>query len=148
MYVCCLMLKFLVSSCLSICILLSSWYSHLYAHQFQQDQHAVSTISVKHRSASGLISISNYPSSFLKSTSSIYEKDHFRLNESEVEEEKDDLSPSKIFSPEAINYLAFISAKFFGHFFEHIKTNLPLRELVSYIPSLEGCYLDYQVFRI
>jgi len=147
MYVCSLMLKFLVSSCLSVCVLLSSWYSHLYAHQVRQDQHIISAVSVQNTSESGLSSIINYPTSYLRS-STVYVKDHFRLNESNIEEEKNELSPTKIFSPESLNFYAFISAKFFGYFFEHIKTDLPSRELVSYIPSLEGCYLEYQVFRI
>ncbi|WP_186753997.1 hypothetical protein [Echinicola salinicaeni] len=142
------MIKFFVRILLSLCVVLSSGYSQLYAHKhLEVNTYAPSSIL----EVSGQVNhgIRNSHDFFLKSLSSISERDGFQLDTSDFEEEDDEIRSFKKYVENSNYFAALFFAEVFKELFRYINPDPGLHYGKHYINTLSNClYLKIEVFRI
>ncbi|WP_215224365.1 hypothetical protein [Echinicola shivajiensis] len=139
------MVKFLVRILLSLCVVLSSGYSQLYAHKYQE-ANTFSPASITEVSGIG---VKNAHDVFLKSLSSVSQKDGFQLDTSDFEEEDDEIRLFKKHVESSNYFAALFFAQVLKDLFRYINPDRGLHYRKHFANTVSNrLHLMIEVFRI
>ncbi|UCS94046.1 hypothetical protein KZP23_03155 [Echinicola marina] len=142
------MVKFFVRILLSLCVVLSSGYSQLYAHK-HQEVNTYTPSSIVDLCGQIKSGVKNSHDFFVKSLSSVAERDGFKFDSSDFEEEDDNIRSFKKYMDSSKYFAALFFARVLRDLFRYINPDPGLRYSKSFAHTESyRLHLMIEVFRI